>query len=93
MTQKSTTLQFSEEQFKEMEMYVKQGYYSSKAELVREAVRDKLRLLEKDELYKQVLELRKKSKKMGAKITSPFISEKDSDALMQRLAKKKGLKL
>jgi len=93
MAQKSTTLQFSKEQFRDMDMYISKGYYSSKAELVREAVRDKLRSLEKDELYTQILELRKKSKNREAKMTSPFISTEDSDELMKQLARKNKLEL
>lgn len=93
MAQKTTTLQFSEEQFEEMEKWVSQGYYSSKAELVREAVREKLFKLKESDFYKTVLELRKKSKERGAKIESPFIPKEEREKMLIEFLKEKGLKL
>jgi len=89
MVQRTTTLQFSTEQFEEMEKWVKSGYYSSKAELVREAVREKLFKLKENEFYKTVLELREKSKVRGARITSPFLSKDEKRRALREVLKKK----
>lgn len=93
MKQKSTTLQFPEAQMEEMEMYVEEGYYPSKAELVRDAVRKRLLELKEDKFYQKILKMRQKAKSRGAKLDSPFISEKDAEEVLQKLLEKKGLKL
>jgi len=72
----------------EMEMYVKEGLYSSKAEFVREAVRRMIIELRKQMFWQDISALKKKSRSRGAKIKTPFLTKEEKEKLFEEFEKK-----
>ncbi|MBR9677946.1 MAG: hypothetical protein GOU97_01455 [Nanoarchaeota archaeon] len=84
---KIVPIQFQERMINEIEDYIKEGLYSSKAEFVREAVRKLIIELRKDLFFTKIEKLKELSKKRGAKTTTPFLTKKEKDKMFEALNK------
>jgi len=67
MKERIVPIQFQEIMLNEIEGYIKEGFYASKAEFIREAVRNQIIELRKKMFSIKLEELRKISKVKGAK--------------------------
>jgi Arc/MetJ-type ribon-helix-helix transcriptional regulator len=85
--EKIIPIQFQKPLVEEMETYVKEGLYSSKAEFVREAVRRMIIELRKQMFWQSMEMLKKLSKERGAKIKTPFLTRKEKDEIFEELKK------
>lgn len=90
MQQKVLPVQFQRKMVEEIELFIEDGLYTSKAELVRDAVREKIIELRKARAANALATLRSQVKEKPA---SPFVPEKVKDAVFRDYVKKKGLKL
>jgi len=88
--QKIVPIQFQTKMVDDVELFVESGLYMSKAEFVRDAVRDKLIELKKARAEAALQKLRSK---MKTKLDSPFVPPEVREAVFQEYAKKKGLNL
>ena len=86
-------IQFQKPLVKEIESYVKDGLYSSKAEFVREAVRRMILELRKQMFWADIDTLRKKVKKKGAKVKTPFLTKKQKEEVFEELKEEINKKL
>ncbi len=80
-------IQFQEALLKEIENYIKQGLYSSKAEFIREAVRIKIIDLRKQLFFNNIKELKEIIKLRGQKIKTPFLTNKQKDEVFNDIKK------
>lgn len=67
--------------------------YSSKAEFVREAVRDKLIEMRKKLFWGRTQDIKDELKRRGISIKTPFLTRQQKDEAFKAFAKKKGWKL
>jgi len=84
----SITIKVEESFAKEMESAMKPDY-STKTEFIREAIRDKIKIIRKEKIDKELLNLFGKSKSKTALKENEIIKEKAG----KELAKKLGIKL
>ena len=91
--QKVVPIQFQKQMVDQIEVYLDEGLYSSKAEFIREAVRDKLIEMRKKLFWARTEEIKKELKKKGVRITSPFLTPEQKDKAFKEFARKHGLKL
>lgn len=89
MQQKVLPVLFQRKMVEEIEVFIDDGLYTSKAELVRDAVREKIIELRKARAANALATLRSQVKEKPA---SPFVPKKVKDETFKEYAKKKGLK-
>ncbi len=87
-SQKVIPIQFQEQMVAEIEGYLGDGLYSSKAEFIREAVRDKLIELRKKLFWERTEEIKQELKKRGVHIKTPFLTRKQKDEAFKSLERK-----
>jgi len=80
-------IQFQKPLIDEIEMYVKKGFYSSKAEFVREAVRRLIIELRRQLFWNDMATLKTKAKQKGAK-NKIHLSKKAKEKLFEELKKR-----
>ena len=88
MKQKVVPIQFQQQMVQEIEGYVKEGLYSTKAEFVREAVRDKIVELRMKLFMERTQEIKDELKRKGIRIKTPFLTEKQKQEAFESLEKK-----
>ena len=82
---KIVPIQFQKVMIKTIEEYIDIGLYSSKAEFVREAVRNRIIELRKTSFLDKIKDMKKLSKSRGANIKSSFISKKEKYNIAKEL--------
>ena len=85
--EKIIPIQFQKPLVEEMENYVKEGLYSSKAEFVRESVRRMIIELRKQMFWVGINKLKGKIKKKGVKIKTPFLTKEQKEKIFEELKK------
>ena len=81
-------IQFQEPLVDQIEIYVKEGLYASKAEFVREAVRRMINEMRVQMFRADIQSLRDISKARGAKIKSPFLTAKEKKEVFEEISKR-----
>jgi Arc/MetJ-type ribon-helix-helix transcriptional regulator len=82
------SVKFEKEFLNDMEAMMKKHRYATKTEFIREAVRDKLEELSKEQLIAEFLKFRGKAKKKTTYAENKRTKEKVSKELMAELEKR-----
>jgi Arc/MetJ-type ribon-helix-helix transcriptional regulator len=80
-------IQFQTPLVDQIEIYVKEGLYASKAEFVREAVRRMINEMRVQMFRATMQGMKDKVRARGVKITSPFTSKQRKEELFEELKK------
>lgn len=85
--EKIIPIQFQKPLVEQIEIYVKEGLYASKAEFIREAVRRMINEMRVQMFREATQNLKDKIKARGVKVTSPFTPKQRKEELFEELRK------